>query len=431
MKTSLIGAALLIISPVALAELAWSVDTGVGHTDNARLTPTNTESDTLPWVGGMIEFEREGRRLRASLAGQGSYVHYMDDTFDDDFVGSAAGFLELGIVPETFLWTIEDHFGQASVDQFEPVTPENRQNINTFTTGPDFIARLGSQSQLRLAARFSDTTYERSDEIDTQTLTGSISFVRNLSPNTSWAIVAAAQRIDYDAPGVETYEQPSLYVSWQSRGARQALAVDLGANRVEGFGDSHTKPLLRLNWSRRIAPSWTLDANAAAEYRNTSEQFIGRRRLGVSPAATTDLGISAAPAETYEGGLALTFERLRTRFSVGGGYSQLNYVVDTGLDEDSWFGFTQLSRRFTPRLQGFLTYRIEKKDFEDVGQDDTDQTAELGLDWRAGKSLFLTLGYNYSDSDSSSFTNTYTSNVVYLTVSYRYGTTSQPRSFAN
>lgn len=431
MKNSLIATALLVFPPITLAELAWSVDAGVGHTDNATLSATDEVSDTLPWIGGSIAFEHESRRARAALDAQGNYVSYVDDTFDDDFLGYATGSLQLGIVPETFLWTIEDSFGQVTIDQFQPATPDNRQNINTFRTGPDLIARLGRQSQVRLSGRYEDARYEDSDRIDSQTVRASIAFERTLSPNTSWAIVAESRRVEYDAPGTETYDQPALYASWRSTGARQTLSIDLGANRVEGFGDTFTEPLVRVDWQRRIAPSWTMSVNAASEFRNASEQFVNRTGDGTPAAGTADVALTDAPAQTYQGGLSFALERPRTRFKIGGGYTQLKYVVDSVPDEDSWFASASISRKFTPRLEGFLTYQVRDQQHAGIDQDETEQIAEGGLEWRAGRWLFFTLGYVYSDRESDSLSNTYTSNLVYLTISYRRGQTSASNSLGD
>lgn len=423
MKNSLIATALLILPPVTLAEVAWSVDSGVGHTDNATLSATDEVSDTLTWIGGSVAFEQDSRRVKASLDAQGNYVRYMDDTYDDDLVGYATGSLTLGIVPEAFLWTFEDSFGQVTINQFQPATPDNRQNINTFSTGPDFVARFGRQSQLRFSGRYDETRYEDSDRIDDQRLQASIAFERHLSANTSWAIIAASTRVEYDAPGARAYDQPELYASWRSTGARQTLSIDLGANRVKGFDDTYTEPLVRIDWTRRVAPSWTMNVNAASEFRNTSDQFVHRTSEGTPAGGTAGVALTDAPAATYQAGLAFAFERPRTKFSISGGYTQLDYVIDNGLNEDSWFGTATLSRRFTPRVQGSLTYRARQVQYQSFDRNETEHTAEAGLDWRATRWLFVTAGYVYSDSDRVSFGDTYTSNLVYVSLSYRRGET--------
>ncbi len=428
-KVGITGIACVALAPLAFADIGWSIDAGAGHTDNATLVDANPVSDTLSSIGGAIFYSLDSRRIQASLDGRGSYIHYADETYEDDFQGLAAGSLMLGIVPDTFLWAVEDTYGQITINQFEPVTPENRQNINNFSTGPDLILRLGGQSDLTFSGRYGDVMYEESDQIDEQTLKASLAFRRKLSENASWGIVATDTRVEYDAPGNPEYDRPAVYATWSAKGDRQSLSADLGANRIETDTESFTKPLVRLKWNRRVAPSWTMDLNLASEYQNTSEQFISRN---LQPdLGTADVLASANPAAAYYGSLLFAFERPRTRLSLGGGYSQLDYVNDVGVNENSWYGTGEFSRQMTPRLQGFVTYRYEQNEYETVAaQDRTRQIAGVRVDWRVGKATFVTGGYTYTDSDSDSLLNTYTGNLYYLTLSYRYGTiASTPFTF--
>jgi hypothetical protein len=416
------------IAPVR-AEIGWQVDAGVSHTDNATLTDNNGVSDTLTTAGGAIAYDLDGRRIQASLTGHGNYVHYLDNTYDDDFQSFARGDLVVRIIPETFLWTLDDTYGQIAINQFSPVTPDNRQNINTFNTGPDFLVRLGNQSDLKLTGRYSNSQYEETDNIDSEKLTGSIAFRRHLSDSSYWGIVATDSHIKYDAPGDPTYDQPGAYATWSTTGARQTIAVDVGASRVETEDASFTTPLVHVNWSRRVAPSWTMDVHLASEYQNTSDQFVSQNLI--RDPGTAEIGVSQAPAATYTGGLAFAFQRARTNFNVGGGYSRLDYVDDNSLNENSWYGTVELRRRHTPQLEGFVNYRIEKRNYQNNPlREDTRQRAELGLDWRVGKSLFLTTGYQYNNADSDSVTNRYSANMVYLTLSYRQGALTGPRGLA-
>jgi hypothetical protein len=415
-----VSAALLVASTVPVrAELEWSLDAGASHTDNATLADQNASEDTLASFGGSIDFDHESRRLQAALTGHGNYVHYLDDTFDDDFQSYASGNLVFGVVPETFLWTLDDTYGQIAINQFEPVTPDNRQDVNNFSTGPDVLLRAGTQSSVRLSGRYGTSTYEETDSIDSETLHASVSFERRLSESASWALVAASNRVKYDAPGDPEYDQPSIYGSLQSEGGRQSFTIDVGATQVDAEGEKETKPLVRVALNRRIASSWTMDLHLRSEYQNTSEQFVSQNLLRNTD--TAEVGISDAPAAAYEGGVSFSFQRSRTRFEIESGYSRLDYIVDNGLNEKTWYAGAGITRRHTPQLEGFFNYRLVKHEYDDNPlRDDTRHRAELGLDWRVGRNVFLTGGYQYTDVDSDSATNRYTVNLFFLTLSYRH-----------
>lgn len=426
-----VSAALLVASTAPVrADVAWSLDAGASHTDNATLADENASEDTLTSVGGSIDYDHKSRRVEAALTGRGNYVHYVDDTFDDDFQSFARGSLVFGVAPETFLWSVEDTFGQIAIDQFQPVTPENRQNVNNFSTGPDLILRVGDQSDVKLSGRYGTSSYEDTDRIDSETLEATVSFERHLSELSSWALVASNHRVKYDSPGNPEYDQPSLYASLQATGGRQSFTVDLGANQVDIAGRKDTNPLVRVAWNRRIARSWTMDLHARSEYQNTSEQFISQN-LTRNP-GTAEVGISEAPAAAYEAGVGFAFDRARTQFELETGYTRLDYVVDNGLNEKTWYAGAGVTRRHTPQLEGFVNYRIEDRTYDDNPvRDDVRQRIELGLDWRVGRNLFLTGGYQYNDADSDSASNRYTVNLFFVTLSYRQGDNASSRALAD
>ena len=425
---ALVAATLTMTTSAALADLGWSVSVGAANTDNANRVETGEVDDTIATAGAAVEYTHESRRVQASLEGSGTYLEYLDDTFDGDFLGNVDASLVLGIVPERFLWTVEDTYGQITVNLFEPVTPENRQNVNVFSTGPDFIVRLGTQTELRLAGRYSQSTYEDTDSVDDTALTGEIALVRRTSPAVAWSLVGSTSEVEYDLPGDPGYDLDSVFGRLQGEGARQTISLDLGATRVSDGDESYTNPLVRLSWNRRLTPSLTMDLTGGLEYRDTSDRFVAG--AGDASGGTVGVNVSGVPSESTYGGLTFRFQRPRTTLYAGANLVSEDYVRSGELDEEFWQASIGASRRFTQRLQGFADFRVENRDYSSsIGSDDT-QTFSLRLDWAVGRATFITLGYRREDRDSDVGANSYTENLVYLSFSYRHGTVTGPGAIA-
>lgn len=432
MNRSITGAAvaavLALSAGTAWAELGWSIGAGAGHSDNANRVETGKIDDTLMTLGGAIAYEHESNRVQASLTGNATYLDYLDETYDSDFLGSGTGSLVLGIVPERFLWTFEDTFGQITINQFQPVTPENRQNANYFSTGPDLILRLGSQSDLTIGGRYADSRYEETDTVNDRRLMGNITYSRHTSPSVTWSAVAQASRIEYDLPDNPGYDLQNVYGQLQAEGARQTIDLDLGVSRVADGGESYTIPLIRLAWNRQMTPSWTLDVGLGSEYQNTGDRFVAGS--GTPEGGTGGVNVSGIPSETYYGGVTFTFNRPRTGFQVGTRYAKDNYVRSGELDQETWSANVGISRQFTQRLQGFADFNYQQRDFQSgVGSDDTSWFSGR-LDWALGRAVFITGGYRYEERSSEIGVNSYTENLVYLSLSYRYGEIGAARNFA-
>ncbi len=417
-----IGAALILAAPVQAAEVGWSAGVGVGHTDNATRVETDTVSDTIAALSGSLDLSHESRRVEASLVGHLTHLSYLDDTYDDDLLARAVGKLSFAFVPERFFWVVEDTFGQNAINEFQPVTPENRQNVNVFSTGPDAYLRFGSNFELRLSGRYGSTSYERSTQVDETRLLGEAELLRRVSATSAWGIAGSAARIEYDLPGNPGYDQQALYGTLQAEGARQDIRVDLGINQVADAGESYSDPLIRINWNRQLTPSWTMNLNAGSEYQNSSDRFVGSVEVPGGDSGTGNVTISGIPSATYYGGVTFGFERPRTRLSAGARYSQENFIRSGQPDRDTWSLRAGASRRFTPRVQGFVDAAFEQREFGGLtlGSDDTVSVAAW-VDWGLGRTVFLTAGYRFEDRSSDGVGQQYTENLIYLSVSYRHG----------
>lgn len=416
-----VAAVILGVSTAATAaDIGWSVDAGLTHTDNAALTESGSVSDTLASVGGAIRFGAETRLIEASLGGQGSFQHYLEDTFSDDFVGEAVGNLSLALIPGRLRWSFEDRYGQLATSPFEPTTPDNRQNVNSFSTGPNLQLRLGDRSRLNLSAEYGDVRYGEATQGDTRNWGGSIAVERTLSRSSSFILTASQNRTAYDAPSTPLYDQQSLYATWQTQGTRQRVSADLGASRISiRHDDGRINPLLRIGWQRRITPALTMNLDLASEYQNSGELFV-QQAAQANPGGT-DIAVTNIPAATFRSGLSFTFARSRTSFSIGGGWTRLNYVGTEDLDQQDSNAYAEVRRRLRPRLQGYLAYRYARHDYENRLNDSTEHIAEAGMDLGVGRSLFLTLNYRHTDSDDAAATRTYSDNVIGLKLSWRSG----------
>lgn len=413
------------VIPAAQAETGWYVNAGLGHTSNATRVETDEISDTIAAIGLGIALEHEGPRLEARLHGNATSLSYLDDTYDSDLLASVNGRLDYSFIPDRFLWTVEDRFGQTAVNVFEPITPENRQNTNVFSTGPDFIFGTGSKSTLRLSGRYTSSWFEETGFVDDQRIEGTALWLRQVSGTTTWGLGGTQRRVEYDLEGDPGYDQQELFATFRAEGARQDLQVDVGATRLADGGTDETNPLLRLSWDRELTASWKLEVAAGSEYRNTSDRF----NSGDIPpnAGTTPVTISNVPTESRYANATLRFERVRTRFYVGVGYTDDEGVRSDLFDESTTTLSAGFNRKLRQRLELHLDARHGKREFGGVGGEDETNDASLRIEYRLGKATFLSGGYRYEKRESDLPLNSYTDNMYFVSVSYRRGETGDAR----
>lgn len=374
------------------AQLAWSVDTGVSYTDNATLVDTDPISETIGSVGGTIDLTREGSRLDATLRGAGDYSTYFDDTYSNEFLGSAAATILFRLIGDTLTWSLDNTFGQSTTNEFEPSTPDNRSNTNVVSTGLALRLRLGSATDLVVTGDYENSTYQDASEVDSHSWTGGAAIVYRVSPAVAWSLNASASRVIYDDDtGDPNYNEQEVFTQLESRGTHQTLTASLGINFLDQGGQTEQTPLIRVNWTRRLTPSWSLALDGGSEYINSGDQFVAGVADGPELGGTQDIILTTEVHRNDSAALGLSFERSRTTLSISGGLTRENYPNSGSLDRDTWALVATASRQVTPRLQATLETAYEDRSFSGTNEDDNTTTVTAGIDWRLGKAFFLGL----------------------------------------
>jgi len=113
-------------------------DAGGVYNDNIYLRPTDAQGDTLVMIGLLADTEHQSPRLDYRLDSDISLVKYLQGDFKTQPFGYLDGFAEYWFAPGFFSWTVRDTYNQLAIAQYAPLTPDNLESINYFTTGPRF-----------------------------------------------------------------------------------------------------------------------------------------------------------------------------------------------------------------------------------------------------------------------------------------------------
>lgn len=417
------------------ATLEYQLSGGGGYSDNIRRVPVNEESEGIASAGLQFSLDQRSSRLTADLVGNFAYNDYLDDTFDDEVIGNFAGQARFAFVPERFEWLLADNFGQVLSDPFLPATPENRENINYLTTGPDLLFAFGSQMQLRLAGRYSMTTYEDS-EVDSDSTLGEIELSRALSSASSIGLVGRMQSIEFNERQLNAdYDQSEAFVNYSVEGSRTLLTVQAGYTTIErdASGGSDSGPLFRLNMTRRLTAATTAGLYVAREFSSAGSDFA-------STQSGQAIGLDTAPGrQTVEpftresAGLNWSFRHNRTDLSLSGSWEDRTYDNQPSLDETLTSGRVEVRREMSPVMSLILDGGYVRSAFEQGDGDYTEASGGLTFSWRLSSRVSLNATYDHFDRNSDRPTGDYVENRYWLYIGYGRGvprTTLLPHSFA-
>jgi len=417
------GAALLTSLAHAAQEFSISLNAGATYTDNVGRVSDNEQSETMAGAGLQMSLVNREDRLQTNIAADLQYRHFLDDSFDDELVGGLNGDLRYWFVPNRFAWIVQDNLAQALIDPRAVDTAANRQNINFFSTGPDFRLRLGARTDLAVQGRWSDASYEDSD-VDNQRLTGSVSVIRHLAPTRSLSLNGTASRVEYDqSPPNSDYDTQSASLGFNAQGTRTTLDLQAGYTSLHDFGDSSDGPLFSLAVTRKVAARSTLSLNAGTNLIDTAEAFRRDSAIGgVSP----DIGdaiVSRDPFQSDYLTIGLRVDGGRTGIRAAVDWRKEDHERDDALNRELRGASLELSRQLTPALTARLSGAWNMQDFDESSVDFDEWSVGAGIDWGFSRSFTVSLrGDHFTGSGDTSTGNgvrDYEENRIALRISYR------------
>jgi hypothetical protein len=421
---SSLGMAAMALATPAFADLDYEVRAGVGHSDNITRVSSNEIDQETANLGARINWLERTRRFDGRAEVDAAYVEYLDDAYDSEIIGNGDVALTFGIVPERFEWHAQESFGQANADPFTPSTPETRENINYFSTGPDVIFNFSGALDLRLFGRYSLVDYEESP-LDAERTTTGVALGRQVSGASRLAFNATLDGTDFDEATASDYERRAAFVSYLLDGGRTTLAARAGYTWIDpDAGEESSGELLSVSLRRQVSSSSYLVLMASSEITDNGQLlrdlFDGE---GAGPVTGgTQLIADSSPFRNRDVLLQWRFERRRTAIGFGVGWNESEYETQSDFGATRVHYQADFTRQMRPTLELSLNARLSDEDFEnDISYQELETS--LGLTWRMGRHLGLRASLQRIDRDTDDGLNEFTENRFMLAILYSGGAT--------
>lgn len=410
---------LLSASGAALAENTAVIDTGIGFSDNITRSSTDEIDETLASIGLRVGMERDEGRLTGLFNADVEYISYLDDTYDDDVYGRVDLSGDYAFVPDLFSWHLDESWGQVRRDPFAVYNPANVENSNYFATGPDFSFMFGSRTFMTVTARWSDTTYEKSQR-DYNRLGAGVALGRSISERSSVAFHAYAARVEFDNPAFGSdYDAQEYFGRYTAEGAKTRLELDAGYTEIHDYGDSNGSPLFRLSVSRDVTARSVLTFNVGTEYSDSGQVFQESGEGSGGLGGASDVISTGDPFERRYFELGWSTIGERSRLGIGVNYRQELYESLTALDRDVTEVYVDYGRSLTEAMHLSLGARYEMEEYDDGSYDDDRLELRAGLDWDLSRKVFIGADYELYKGDSNSPLREYDENRAWLRFGYR------------
>lgn len=386
------------------------------YTDNITLTETNTQEEyPLSLLGGFL-LEHSAAELDADVRGLLDYRNYLEDTYDNETLGSLSATAEWRPMPGSLHLIIEDYFTQTAIDTTAPETPDNRVNANAFSVGPDIFFNLAPATTLETHVRRSEYYFEDTASDSSRNSIGA-GLVRDVRPQLSLSANIAYENAEFSEDSRSDFDKTDYFLRADIDRGRTEVTVDAGisdidravAEDVDGF-------LGRLIVGRQIRTNARVDLEISSQYTDAGVDMLV---AGTSP---FDFDRTS---EQVSGDIFLD-NRIEARYRYG--TSERNWGLYLIVRDEDYEILPQdrqtAGLRFDIRrgisdsmyVNGYAQYRTE--DYVDLNQVNKDSELGLGLERRLARRLTARLDYVFNARDSDAVGLDYDENRILFLVYY-------------
>jgi hypothetical protein len=416
---------------------------GLGETDNVGLAASGAQSQTLAAVGVIVDVEREGPILQASLKGDIAYLDFLEHAYSGQVIGRFDGLGSYALVPDHLKWVVQEAYGTAQVDALTAADRTNVESVNVLSTGPDLLLRPSDNTFVRLGGRYDLVDYQTSP-FNSHRVLGTASIGDDLSVASNISLNADVTQVRFQNKSVTPdYDRRKFYLRYETRGARTHILLDAGVAEVDDTGPWNSKLLAQLLLSRDLTPFQSVYISAGRQFTDASDSFQG---LTSGAAGNTIVAPAAGTAGNYldeYGAVGWSFKKDRTRIELSGRWSRDTYTVvptplqlqqyvllniPVGLDATRSGLEAHVQRDVTPVLTADLRAGYAHEDFNTLGFVDHSWLVGVGLTFKPSSRLQYRVRLDHTQRTSDTVPAVvsgqglgtgYTENRIFLTAVYR------------
>ncbi|MGY0652345.1 hypothetical protein ACW7GZ_10885 [Luteimonas sp. A537] len=423
-----VAAAVSLVAPPSAraARIDYVVDAGVEHDDNVRVSAVDADAQRILRAGLGVLVTQEGSTLQAVVAGRADYREF-DGGIDDGVEGMLSAYLNWVIIPDRLSFTVQDELELQAVDRFAADSPDNRQQVNVLSLGPNFLFNVGRTLQGRVEARYIDSDAEITDEFNSNRVGAALRLTKALDEGSDLGFNAQWTDVDYDYDlAARDHERTDVYASYVRTRANIDYTVDAGYSRLDyDDGDRRNGPLLRVEAGWRPSERSRLSLMLLNQFSDAADAALfdgvtGRPEASVPGSVLVD-GRTVIPSAYREQRLALAWDHAgdRVGWRLEPYIQRLRYMDALAPDEEARGVFAGADYRISPTMTLSGWASAERTEYRPLGASDDTRRAGLALEKRWTRHWSTSLSYYRYERDSEVFDNEVRQNVWYLWMSYR------------
>jgi hypothetical protein len=416
----------LAMVPALAIEIAPRAGLGITWSDNVNREALASESDSIVGAQLGVRLNVDSRRWNADIDLAGVHRKFLSDTYPSSTLGWVLARASATILPRYLTWEVEDNYGQTATDAFGAIEPDDRQNTNFLTTGPNLQLSFGRLERLEIRPRYSDARYSETEDLDNHRVSASVALVHRWTAIRQISLEGYSERVSFDREDLfRNYDLRSAFVALRSDGRRTVAELSLGKSRVDDDRTQRNSTLASFALTRQITGITSVEAYVRRGFSDSADSFrIGQ---GGTQQVLIDQNVQV---------VAQPFVETRVELAMAAALSRGGYRLSASSIKEDYRDLATLNRKRTEidarahytwpsllRTDLFATY--SRGSYESSVQDTRDVSFGLALvqPLRGGLDAIL----RFERYDRSSEINPFDENRVVLALSWNPPTRGDER----
>jgi hypothetical protein len=359
----------------------YEISGGLSYSDNVGQTKNDKvwEIGLDAGVKGNIAYDH--RRVNANLGADLQFRTHGKLGFNDELMGGLAGLFDYNLINERVHWIVQNNLGQSLINSQNRGTPDNTQNINYFSTGPEITFPFGPRTAIALLGRWSDVAYMKSNE-DTRHLEGSLAIQRQIGQHTQLSLNGKKERITYKSlPSTLDYDVQSAYVRWSGVGSKTTLNINGGITELKERAVTTREPLYGLELTRQLSSRTQVRLTTGREFDDAADALRRQQVIKGPNLGSQAVNVTEDPFRSDYAAAAWSFKGGRSTFEISGDWRREAHVRIVALDTEARGGGLRVSREITPRMTVDFNSEFQQEVFRVSGVKFDEWSTGLQLGW--------------------------------------------------
>ncbi len=413
-------AALLVLSPAASAlNVETSLGVGMEYTDNARLTPSNEEEDFI--ANGLVgvSISESTGALTANATASLNHQNYLENTYDNQNYLDLAASARWEQIRDRLAWKVDDYFAQTPIDSLDSDTPDNTQDTNVFSFGPEVNFTITPRNSISLMPLFQDFYYEE-DETDNQQYGLSADWLYQLYPTMAAGLTGVFTQVSYENEDLNPdYTISTLQALITGTRSRSEYTLKLGATHIDRDRfENQDEPTGSLDWLLSLSGKSSLRAFVLSDLSSSSNDLY---RSATDPDSGDFTNVQVSGDVLRTNSIRLTYRRQDATFNtqLWGQLRDLDYSESPDDRKQQEYG-VNLDYPVSSLLTTGMRAVYLKDRQTDEGRTDKEYILGGNIAYSLSRSLRCDLDVQYQQKDSTQSIDEYNEFRVFAGIVYDF-----------